>query len=59
MNNNNFFVIIILKLEMREINIVVGVNRNYIKPMSVMLISLLENNKEYKINFNIFCDKIL
>ena len=51
MNNNNFFVIIILKLEMREINIVVGVNRNYIKPMSVMLISLLENNKEYKINF--------
>lgn len=56
MNNNNFFVIIILKLEMREINIVVGVNRNYIKPMSVMLISLLENNKEYKINFNIFQD---
>ena len=44
---------------MKEINIVVGVNRNYIKPMSVMMISLLENNKKYKINFNIFQDDFL
>lgn len=41
---------------MKEINIVVGVNRNYIKPMSVMLTSLLENNKNIKINFNIIQD---
>ena len=37
MNNNNFFVIIIIKLEMKEINIVVGVNRNYIKPMNFII----------------------
>ena len=41
---------------MREIIIVVAVNRNYIKPMSVMLTSVLRNNLEYKIVFNIFQD---
>ena len=44
------------EMNTKEINVVVGVNRNYIKPMSIMLISLLENNKEWRINFNIFQD---
>ena len=41
---------------MEEIVVVVGIKKNYIKYMEVMLTSLLINNKNYKINFNILQD---
>ena len=41
---------------MEEIVIVVGIKKNYIKYMEVMLTSLLINNKDYKINFNVLQD---
>ena len=41
---------------MEGIVVVVGIKKNYIKYMEVMLTSLLINNKNYKINFNILQD---
>ena len=38
---------------MEEIVVVVGMKKNYIRYMEVMLTSLLINNQECEVNFNI------